>query len=240
MFKPANKSTLHDDVLAQMTEAISQGTWGPGSRLPGEQALAEQFEVSRNCIREVLKALALSGVVEARPGSGTFLSLNALRQLKGNKLVATMLDESSLRELMEMRCLIEGQVAYWATERATDKQIKELGKILAHKSKSLIDNHARFHDALAEIVGNRLLFRFLESIKGELEFSRQRFRKMPDRSMEEHNAHHLIVYDRIKNRDAAGARKAMIDHILSGWHYLLEEDELLAARKAVAWTEKEL
>ena len=225
MFKPANKSTLHDDVLAQMIGAISKGAWAEGSRLPGEQALADQFEVSRNCMREVLKALAISGVVEARPGSGTFLSSNALRQLNGNRLVTTMFDETSLRELMEIRCLIEGQMACWVAERATDKEIQELGKILTKKSDSAIDNHSRFHDKLSHLAGNKLLSRFLESIRNELELSRQRFRKWTTETLEEYTRRHMEIYEHIKSRNPEAARKAMIEHIVHCWKDLIQEDE---------------
>ena len=237
MFIPANKSTLHDDVLAQMIEAIVEGRWTQGGRLPGEQTLAEQFQVSRNCIREVLKALALSGIVEARPGRGTFLSHNALRQLNGNKFATTMFDETSLRELMEVRWLIEGQVAYWSAERATDAQIKNLEKILKQRKKSMIDKNTHFHDALAKIAGNKLLTRLLESIHVELDASRRRFSEWSNETLEEYTSRHLEIYDRIKARDPEGARQAMIDHVLFSWKELMKEEELLQLKTTVAKVE---
>jgi GntR family transcriptional repressor for pyruvate dehydrogenase complex len=207
-------------------ETVSQGVWNPGSRLPSEQALATQFDVSRNCIREVLKALALSGVVEAQPGRGTFLSSNALRQLNGSKVMTAMLDKSSLHELVEIRCLIEGQIAYWVAERGSDSQIENLKKILMRKEKSFLDNHKKFHETLMKIVNNSLLSRFLESIKDEMEISRRRFQNMTPQTLEEYNARHMRIYERIKARDKEGARKAMVDHILDAWQYLQEEENI--------------
>ena len=64
-FKPISRVNLHSEVMQQITAAIQSGQWKPGSKLPGEIALAEMFQVSRTCIREVLKALAYSGVVES-------------------------------------------------------------------------------------------------------------------------------------------------------------------------------
>ncbi len=72
-FKPISRVNLHSEVMQQITAAIQSGQWKPGSKLPGEIALAEMFQVSRTCIREVLKALAYSGVVESRSGVGTFV-----------------------------------------------------------------------------------------------------------------------------------------------------------------------
>lgn len=69
-FKPISRVNLHSEVMQQITAAIQSGQWKSGSKLPGEIALAEMFQVSRTCIREVLKALAYSGVVESRSASG--------------------------------------------------------------------------------------------------------------------------------------------------------------------------
>lgn len=221
-FKPADKSALHSDVLNQMIDAIKKGTWEPGRRLPGEQLLAGQFEVSRNCIREVLKALALSGVLEARRGSGTFLSPNALRHLNGNELMNTMFDEASLRELIETRCLIEGQIAFWAAERATRAQISELKKTLDIQEPTP-ESYTRFHDALSEIAGNRLLTRFLESIHNELNSYRRHFREQSGETPEESTLRHLKIYEHIKARNPARAKKAMIEHLISRWRFLIQE-----------------
>ena len=94
MLKPANKSTLHKDIMDQMIQAIQEKLWEPGSRLPGEQALASTFGVSRNCMREVLKALEHAGVVEAKPGHGTFLSPNSDRIAAGSRVTTALFADS--------------------------------------------------------------------------------------------------------------------------------------------------
>ena len=132
---------------------------------------------------------------------------------------------------MEIRCLIEGQVAYWAAERATDEQIENLEKILKQKRRSTVDNHMHFHETLAKIADNKLLSRFLESIRTELNISRRRFREWTKETLEEYTARHLEIYDRIKARDPEGSRQAMTDHILTGWKDLVQEEELLHPKK---------
>ena len=66
-FKPISRVNLHSEVMQQITAAIQSGQWKPGSKLPGEIALAEMFQVSRTCIREVLKALAYWATERATP-----------------------------------------------------------------------------------------------------------------------------------------------------------------------------
>ena len=95
MLKHATKSTLHDDIMEQMITAIKTKQWKLGARLPGEQTLAETFGVSRTCMREVIKALAYSGILESRSGLGTFLSPDADNLLAGNQFSSAMFSEFS-------------------------------------------------------------------------------------------------------------------------------------------------
>lgn len=188
MLKPASRTTLHEDVLRQVVEAIKESHWAPGSRLPGEKALAETFGVSRACIREVLKALAFSGVLESRPGQGTFLSPNAERILKGSEAAAIYAD-SSYKDLLEIRRLLEGQAAYWAAERATSEDFDRLEHILMgeERGESLEFIHDKFHHALAHISGNRLLVKLLESMRNEISAQRSFHNKvLPDEDRLEH------------------------------------------------------
>ena len=128
-----------------------------------------------------------------------------------------MLDETSLNELIEVRCLVEGQVAYWAAERATDEEIAELGYILTTSNLSDIDSHTAFHQKLHEMGRNKLLYRFLESIRGELEFSRQHYSQWTNELLEKFVDWHFRIYESIKARDAEGSRQHMINHILAAW-----------------------
>ena len=119
MIRAANKSTLHDNILAQLITAIRNGVWKPGEKLPGEQELAKTFNVSRNCLREVLKALVLSGVLRAHPGQGTFITADAVRRLEADSLASTIWGDASLWDMKEVRLPIEGHIAYLAAKRAT-------------------------------------------------------------------------------------------------------------------------
>ena len=127
-FKPISRVNLHSEVMQQITAAIQSGQWKPGSKLPGEIALAEMFQVSRTCIREVLKALAYSGVVESRSGVGTFvkeipseapspraLSAHGLRlagQCSGYRVAAAQAREESVayRRIQQHALVVARQV----------------------------------------------------------------------------------------------------------------------------------
>ncbi|MDD2206898.1 MAG: FadR/GntR family transcriptional regulator [Aminobacterium sp.] len=223
MFKPASKSTLHENVLNQIIEAIKKGVWEPGMKLPGEQSLAKTFGVSRNCIREVLKALELSGIVEAHPGDGTYLSLNALRNIANMEFVANLFEESTLKELVEARSLLEGQIAYWAAERATSEEIEKLEKLLLENEKNPdADIHNKFHNILAEMAGNRFILRLLESIRNELATQRLIFKNFSPEALKQHRKENMEICQAIKNRDSEKAREIIHRHVSRGQDEILE------------------
>ena len=224
MIKPVVRSTLYESVLEQMLTSIERGYWEPGGRMPGESALASKFQVSRNSIREVMKSLAFFGIVEPRPGNGTFLSPNALRNIHNTELVKLISGRSSLIELMEVR-LIEAQAAYWASERATKETIAELEAILREEKllpEPDVDLHARFHDTIVKLSGNKLLIQLYNSIRAEISIQRKKFKEWPVEELRKFSIEHAQILDRIKNKDPKSARDLMQTHIMDSLWKILE------------------
>jgi GntR family transcriptional repressor for pyruvate dehydrogenase complex len=217
MLKAATRSTLHEDILAQLCGAIERGEWTSGSRLPSEQCLALQLGVSRNCIREVMKVLANRRVVESRPGRGTFLAENAGALLQGARQREYIFGNVNFSELIEVRCLVEGQIAYYAAERGTDEELAELEILLTSDIPDVARAHVRFHARLARIARHRLLERLLDSIHNEISIQREHYLKWRGRAMDELTRNHLEILRRVRDRDARGARDAMVEHISSVW-----------------------
>jgi GntR family transcriptional repressor for pyruvate dehydrogenase complex len=217
VLKHANRSTLYDDIMFQMVNAIRDGHWASGSRLPGEQLLAGTFGVSRACIREVLKALTYTGVLEAHPGHGTFVSKNASKILNGTQLMEGMLSDSfSYSELMEIRRLLEGQAAYWAAERSDAEDIERLEHILRgeERGEPLYDIHDAFHNAIIDMAGNRMLVKLLSFLRVDI-WTQRKFHSgiLPDGDRREH----WNVLNAIKTGSPAKARKAMLQHVDFFW-----------------------
>jgi GntR family transcriptional repressor for pyruvate dehydrogenase complex len=223
MFKAAIRSTLHDDILAQLCEAIEQEQWPSGSRLPAELALAKQFGVSRNCIREVMKVLASRGVVEARPGSGTFLSENAKNLLRSARTQGYIFQNVNFKELMETRCLIEGQIAYYAVVRGTDEEFTELESLLydTDDPEARREAHLRFHATMVRIAKHNLLERMWKTIQDEISVQRREsaelYTKWNRQATNNLVRNHSEILRCIRNRDAECARNAMIGHIATVW-----------------------
>src|SRR5581483_2370929 len=131
-FRKIERQRLSHQVADQVEEAIIGGRFKIGSRLPSEQALAGQFGVSRNVVREALKIVQERGLVQIVNGSGAYVAQpdsGATRDALGRylRLVGT---DSSFRSLYEVRKILEGANARLAAERAGASDLELLASCL--------------------------------------------------------------------------------------------------------------
>ncbi|KDR94565.1 GntR family transcriptional regulator, transcriptional repressor for pyruvate dehydrogenase complex [Peptoclostridium litorale DSM 5388] len=221
MIKPLSKKTLYEEVVSQIIVMVKNGEWNPGEKIPGELALSESFGVSRNSVREALKYLALSGIVEAKPGKGTFLSKNALNSINSMELLNVLKEDSTILELMEARLIIEPKIARLAVERAQKEDIEKLEKILNKSKKAIKDKTYNvsmgyeLHKIIGDMSRNRVLSKLLDSITNEL--NAQRFMYIysyvHSNELENEIAEHMELLNFIKNNEPGKAEALMVKHI---------------------------
>src|SRR6185369_18064908 len=101
--KPVSRVTLGEQVAAQLAEQITQGRWRSGERLPSESELCAALNIGRSTLREALKSLAFVGLVQMRPGEGTYVTDGA--QLLADRISARgfLRTEKDLEEISEAR-----------------------------------------------------------------------------------------------------------------------------------------
>lgn len=231
MLKPLSRVTLSQAIIEEMIRTVKEGQWLPGERIPSEQELAASFSVSRNSIREAVKALNNMKVLDSRPGQGTFLSHDAIRHILSSELLDKGYKNATLNEIIEIRNLLESQSAYWAAERATDAELDQFRNILDISRQGLGSIaeqdalHTRFHDVLLRLAGNSLVFRLLSSIKAEIDAQRSEFDLMsqPDLSNLIRDQEEIIGY--ILDRKPEEARDAMTKHIAKGYMLIKKAQE---------------
>jgi len=166
------KGTLVDKVFDALKEGIFSGRMKKGEKLPPQDVLAGEFGVSRTVIREAYKKLSSMGLIESRQGSGTFVSVPDAGALMDPLMTTLMLDETSIRELIEARYYLEKVIVGIAASRVVPEDIAELKACLAtmkdsgntgdYETFSQADNI--FHKQLAAIAKNSILNRILETI----------------------------------------------------------------------------
>lgn len=149
--KPVKKETLTEQIMNQLAEQITSGELKPGERLPDERSLAEMFGVTRSRIREALRALSLIGLIDIRPGGGSFVSEQSAQIPKETILWSYHREISDYENLYDARKLIEGTIYLSCFDRRTDEVVDTLqdyaeqlfsldtNKVSAERFSSLID-----------------------------------------------------------------------------------------------------
>jgi GntR family transcriptional repressor for pyruvate dehydrogenase complex len=221
---------LYKEVISQILEMIKAEEWKQGDRIPGEIELAGKFEVSRNCVREALKALGHAGILESKPGLGTFLAKDALRSIQTKELGQFLRDDTPLTELLEARLIIEPQLARIVAERATEADIARLEAAVKRAMHAVKTNTysvqigLEFHTILTQIANNRLIMRLFNSIADELRVQRGVLilSHMSKEDLLRELKEHGEILACIKRRDGAQAGELLETHLRTAMRILTE------------------
>jgi GntR family transcriptional repressor for pyruvate dehydrogenase complex len=207
-------------VTTRLLELFTSGEIAPGTRLPPERQLASTLEVGRSAVREALAALEVLGVVDVRPGSGTYLRSATSELLPQSLSWGILIGERSTTELIEVRGALEIYAARLAAERMSDESAARLDAHLARMAATLDDLPAfveadlAFHLELADATGNSVLVDLLQIIRSLL-------RVWVDRAVhdtahaETALAEHTAVRDAIASGDGDAAASAMAAHMVT-------------------------
>ena len=220
--------SLSDRAIAQIRELIQSGELVPGSKLPPEAELAAQLGLSRNLMREAVKALSVARVLEIRRGDGTYVTSLQPDVLLGGLVGAVELlqgDTATLLELMEVRRLFEPVAAALAATRIAAAGLAEVKRHLdamreARDDVELLNYHdAAFHRAVVAATGNGTLVSLLDGISSQTLRARI-WRGLVDgdvagRTLAEHEA----IYLALAGNDGPLAQAAALVHVSNteGW-----------------------
>jgi GntR family transcriptional repressor for pyruvate dehydrogenase complex len=175
MYKIVRTSRLYEQIVQQIEDTILKGNLKPGDQLPAERDLAEQFGVSRTAVREAVKALREKGLVEAYTGRGTFVTNGTLHAIRQSlDLMVKISQAEGAIQLVEVREILEPEIAALAAERAEEQHLAAPREAVAIMDASLedaegfIEADLDFHLALAEAAGNPIILSLIDSIVGLL------------------------------------------------------------------------
>jgi GntR family transcriptional regulator, transcriptional repressor for pyruvate dehydrogenase complex len=218
MLHAIKKTRIHEEVFSQIHELISQGKFKARDQLPSERELAETFRVSRTSVREALRALETQGLIVSKTGMGNFVADLPVESLVG-PLARLLIDEKrALADVFEMRKLIEPQIAALAAERATERDIAQLKKILIKQADAVsrgetgVDADAELHFCIGRTTQNRALQKLVSGLMEMLGRSREESLQTLDRRNASIDAHRRIV-GAIEKHDKIRAQTEMLHHI---------------------------
>lgn len=227
LIQPIRQKTATELVAQSLVGFLSTGALKPGDRLPTERDLAQQMNVGRTTVREALKLLTLSGLLEVKRGDGTYVSLNFSNFLSNQIKWPLLLSVQNVQAIVEVREALEVKAVHLATQNATEDEIKkinnfhELLKLHGSDIKQETEIDLKFHNAIAEASHNELLSRLMISLQDILReyisLSNQNTNRI-DSPMTEHQA----ILDAIKSRKPKEAEQAMMDHLSISKTWILD------------------
>lgn len=211
---------LRGSVAQQFAVGILTGKYPEGYVFPGEVELAVQIGMSRSALREAFRILAAKGLVESRPKTGTRVCARRYWSLLDPDLLAWQFESEPkrkfLRDLFELRLLVEPGAAALAAKRRTAAQLATMRKSLAGMQRFGLEREEgrladqQFHLTMLEASRNEAILAMASSILSAIAWTtiyKQRKRKLPRDPVPDH----LALYKAIEAADPRAASQAMAE-----------------------------
>lgn len=219
MYSPIQSSRLYEQIVEQIGQHIVDGVLNPGDKLPSERELCEQFSVSRTVVREAIRVLSEKGLVDIQPGRGTFITnstSDAMRNSLG--LVFKVGQDQAQTDLVQVRAILEPEIAALAAKNANSEDIAELQASIDAMDKLLndadkfIEADQAFHLILANATHNSLIPLLIDPIV-DLLWEQRKHIFLNTGGAKRGQYHHKRILEAVKQADADAARKAMQVHM---------------------------
>jgi GntR family transcriptional regulator, transcriptional repressor for pyruvate dehydrogenase complex len=213
-YEPVARRKVYEQVAEQLLGQIAARRLRPGDVLPSERELTESFAVGRSSIREALRMLESQGVIAAVSG-GSFVVADAAGPLNSSlRLMFTMDDRTGIHHLFELRRIL-------AAERHGDQHLSEMQAAIEEMDASLsdrggdrfIDADLRFHLAVADATGNRLVLHSMQAVRDVVRRALMTVFVIPQ-SPESAVVEHRAIRSAIASGDPARARQEMTHHLV--------------------------
>jgi len=163
---------LTDEAIDKIKGMITSGELGPGDRLPKESDLAERLGLSRNSLREAVKALSMIRVLDVRQGDGTYVtSLEPDLLLDALSFVVDFHRDDTVLQFLEVRRILEPAATALAATRMSDADVTHLRTVLDGLGpdpavEALVANDLEFHHLIAAGSGNAVLCSLIDGLSG--------------------------------------------------------------------------
>ena len=220
---------LSDKAADELVCLIREKGYQPGEKLPNEYELSSRLGVSRNTVREALRALASRNFVNIRQGAGTFVSPKM--GIADDPLGFSLIEDQQklVEDLIQIRCIIEPQIAALAAQNRTPEDVQTLGR-LCDEVEALIKNRqdftqkdVEFHTQLAVCSCNSVMRNLIPVIcQGITVFSSLVSETEFDQTLKSHRE----IFTAVQGRRATDAHQAMLFHLLYNRNRFAEEEHI--------------
>lgn len=234
MFDSVKSKKVSQHIIDQIREAIFEGRLKPGDKLPSERELIEKFKVSKAILREALRSLEVLGFLEIRKGvsGGAFVIEVDMTKARDSFTNFLLFKNLSLKDLSEVRLLLEPYIAEKATQTITKEDLSRLEKLIKDSEHAIKNdiafesrkNEIEFHRIIASITGNPILMFILDFVENLLIDTKAILKPGKEFSKKVLRAHKRI-YHALLERNIKKVHEEMVRHIRE------VEKDLLAAHQ---------
>ncbi|WP_378953924.1 FadR/GntR family transcriptional regulator [Pelosinus sp. sgz500959] len=222
MFKPVKIKKIYEEVIEQVKKLIIDGKLQPGDKLLSERELAEKLGVSRASIREAFSALEMMGILTIRPGEGSFVRQVSYEGMFEPLSFLLQVDIDNVMQLLEVRKILEVEIATLAATRATPEDIE----LIRHALNNMVDEvnvgeigdiaDAEFHFAVVKAAHNPILMTLINTISelmaNTVRFSRRKIFMVENMPTMLYDSH-CLIFQAIVNKEPKKAGSLMYDHL---------------------------
>lgn len=228
--EPLTSISMTDRVENILRAYLAENKFKPGDSLPNEIEIARQLSVSRNVVREALSRLRMLGMIEARPRRGMVMAQPDLLAGLEKVMNPLILSIDNLKDIFEMRLILEMGIAEFLFARKTKKDVAELEELVNNQKDSFMptkDEEVAFHSKLYEMAGNETFARFQTLLMPVFDYV---FSEYYDRGVVVEIPEPVIHRDLVeilKSGNADDFRKAMYTHLLPYYisGYIIPRDQ---------------
>ena len=174
MFRPIRSARAFEEIAQQIRTEVSEGRLKPGSRLPAERTLSEQFGVSRNTLREALRSLEHAGLIRLQRGAagGAFIGEHNDEAISTSLMDMYHLGAVKPQQLTEARIWLESIIVREACRRAKPADIKTLNTNIDATERALmegdflrrVETNLNFHRLLAHMTANPIMVTVMNGV----------------------------------------------------------------------------
>lgn len=224
--------SVTQQAIDNIKEMIISGELGPGARLPKEADLASRLGLSRNSLREAVRALTLIRILETRQGDGTYVtSLEPDILLETMTFVADFHQDGTLLHVLQVRRILESAATALAAQYISDEELEALRVLVREMEacetvEAFMENDLAFHRTIAQASRNPVLASLLDSFSSRTSRARVWRGVTQAGAIEQTKADHRAIYDALRHHRPDLANGLAIAHIgsVESWlEYALEE-----------------
>lgn len=222
MFETVKPNKVSEHIIEQIRKAIFEGQLKPGDKLPSERELVENFKVSKATLREAIRSLEVLGFLEIRKGAsgGSFVTEVDMEKARDCFTNFLHFKNLSLKDLSEVRLLLEPHIAEKAALGINEEDLKRLEELLREcdyvlKHDIPIEsrkNEVEFHRIIASVTGNPILMFILDFVENLLIDTKEILQPSREFSQKVQKAHRRI-YKALLERNGKKARAEMVKHV---------------------------